>query len=439
MSEANQGNHPDESALVPVKRKRGRPRKYPRLDLGHGVDVRAARGQNPNHGGSSYVPPGFVTVNGNQPRQVDPVNDASDIMVGQVVHGVIEAAFDAGYLLTVRVGNSETTLRGVVFKPGRCVPVSTDNDVAPGIQMIRRNEIPIPRENYAQVPSHNPRSRERNGTFHTAQAANPVASKGKQVPSMASHASSPGNSRGNVVPVVLHPVDLSNGTSGELSSVATQPADAVAFKGKRVLDAAHPSNGSTSTNQVGAVEAQLLHFQSQNNHQLMPSGLQKEAGVNQNLLDAQQEAEAKSMKLPGMPFEKLLTEVIKRTQVPSLSTKTDNGSAVNLSAKDSRRAAEDDVDGTGQPLYIEPLQSVQPVLHNHPAVVSRPLENYRTGRMTELLQKVLQENMTENQATNVQDEITDARLKLNEVSSSETEHGDEDSDHSKNHSRASSV
>ncbi|KAF2285776.1 hypothetical protein GH714_007745 [Hevea brasiliensis] len=306
--------------------------------------------------GSSYVPPGFVTVNGNQPRQVDPVNDASDIMVGQVVHGVIEAAFDAGYLLTVRVGNSETTLRGVVFKPGRCVPVSTDNDVAPGIQMIRRNEIPIPRENYAQVPSHNPRSRERNGTFHTAQAANPVASKGKQVPSMASHASSPGNSRANVVPVVLHPVDLSNGTSGELSSVATQPADAVAFKGKK------------------------------------------------------QEAEAKSMKLPGMPFEKLLTEVIKRTQVPSLSTKTDNGSAVNLSAKDSRRAAEDDVDGTGQPLYIEPLQSVQPVLHNHPAVVSRPLENYRTGRMTELLQ----ENMTENQATNVQDEITDARLKLNE-------------------------
>ncbi|XP_057992816.1 protein METABOLIC NETWORK MODULATOR 1 [Hevea brasiliensis] len=316
---------------------------------------------NPNHGESSHVPPGFVGVNGGQPHQVDSANDATDVMVGQVVHGVIEAAFDAGYLLTVRVGNSETTLRGVVFKSGRYVPVSTDNDVAPGVQMIRRNEIPIPRD--------------RNGIVHTARAANPITSEGKQVPSMANQ--TPVISRGNVVPVLLQPVDLSNGNASGPSSAATQPTDAVAFKGKRVLDAAHPSNGSTPTNQVLAVETQLLHFQSQNDHQLMSSSIQKEASVNQNLAAAQQDAEAKSMKLP-----------------------------------------EDDISDTDQPLSVEPLQSVQPALHNHPAVVSRPLVNYRTAKMTELLQ-VLQENMTENQATQVQDETTDARLKLDELRSSE--------------------
>ncbi|XP_043807487.1 uncharacterized protein LOC110602414 isoform X4 [Manihot esculenta] len=378
MSEANQGNHPDISAIIPMKRKRGRPRKYPRPILGHGRDVHASVDLNPNHGSSSHVPPGFVGVNGNQPCQVDRANFASDAMVGQIVHGVIEAAFDAGYLLSVRVSNSETTLRGVVFKPGRFVPVSTDNDVAPGVQMIRRNEIPLPQENYAQV--HTPRSRERNGTVHTAQ---PVTSKGKQVPSIASQ--TPVISRGNVVPVVLQPVDLSNGNASEPSSIATQPADAVASKGKQVLDAAHPLNGSTPTNQVQAVENQLLHFQSQDKYQSMPSGTQKEPGVNQNLAQAQQEAEAQSMKLP-----------------------------------------EDDVDDTNQPLSVEPLQSVQPVLHNHPAVVSRTLDNYRTGKMTELLQKVLQENMTENQTTSMQDETNDARL-----GSLETELGDEDTDNSK--------
>ncbi|XP_043807488.1 uncharacterized protein LOC110602414 isoform X5 [Manihot esculenta] len=377
MSEANQGNHPDISAIIPMKRKRGRPRKYPRPILGHGRDVHASVDLNPNHGSSSHVPPGFVGVNGNQPCQVDRANFASDAMVGQIVHGVIEAAFDAGYLLSVRVSNSETTLRGVVFKPGRFVPVSTDNDVAPGVQMIRRNEIPLPQENYAQV--HTPRSRERNGTVHTAQ---PVTSKGKQVPSIASQ--TPVISRGNVVPVVLQPVDLSNGNASEPSSIATQPADAVASKGKQVLDAAHPLNGSTPTNQVQAVENQLLHFQSQDKYQSMPSGTQKEPGVNQNLAQAQQEAEAQSMKLP-----------------------------------------EDDVDDTNQPLSVEPLQSVQPVLHNHPAVVSRTLDNYRTGKMTELLQ-VLQENMTENQTTSMQDETNDARL-----GSLETELGDEDTDNSK--------
>ncbi|XP_012070809.1 uncharacterized protein LOC105632949 isoform X3 [Jatropha curcas] len=379
MSEANQGNNPDASAIVPVKRKRGRPRKYPRPDPNHGGNAHASRNQNPNHGGSSRVPPGFVRVNGNQPRQEDPVIDANDVMVGQVVHGVIEAAFDAGYLLSVRVGNSETTLRGVVFKPGHYVPVSADNDVAPGVQMIRRNEIQFPRENNPQVHSHN-RSRERNGTVHAPRATNPVVPKiRQQVPSVGSQSSSPGISRGNVVPVVLQPIDLSNGVAGELSSVATQPAHAVGSKGKQALDAAQPSNGSPPANQLQAIETQLLHFQSQNNHQVMSTGIQKEAGLNQN----------------------------------------------------SAEAAEDDDSSADLPLSVEPLQSVQPVLNNHPAVLSRPLENYRTGKMTELLQ-VLQENMPQNQVT------VDPRMKEDELGP-ETEHGDEDGGNSMKHSQASSV
>ncbi|XP_037497149.1 uncharacterized protein LOC105632949 isoform X2 [Jatropha curcas] len=410
MSEANQGNNPDASAIVPVKRKRGRPRKYPRPDPNHGGNAHASRNQNPNHGGSSRVPPGFVRVNGNQPRQEDPVIDANDVMVGQVVHGVIEAAFDAGYLLSVRVGNSETTLRGVVFKPGHYVPVSADNDVAPGVQMIRRNEIQFPRENNPQVHSHN-RSRERNGTVHAPRATNPVVPKiRQQVPSVGSQSSSPGISRGNVVPVVLQPIDLSNGVAGELSSVATQPAHAVGSKGKQALDAAQPSNGSPPANQLQAIETQLLHFQSQNNHQVMSTGIQKEAGLNQNSAEA-----------AGMPFEKLLTEVIKRTQVPSPSKENNTSSTV-------KSCAEDDDSSADLPLSVEPLQSVQPVLNNHPAVLSRPLENYRTGKMTELLQ----ENMPQNQVT------VDPRMKEDELGP-ETEHGDEDGGNSMKHSQASSV
>lgn len=378
MNEPIQGSNPDVS--VPVKRKRGRPRKYPKPDLDQGGNVHVPRDQNLNSGENSRAPAGFGGVNGNQPHQVDPVNDANDVVVGQVVNGVIEATFDAGYLLSVRVGNSETTLRGIVFKPGRYVPVSADNDIAPGIQMIRRNEIPFPRENYAQVHGHNPRSRDRNGTPHTARSSNPGASKGKQVPSTGTQTSSPGISRGNLVPVVFHPVNVSNGVPAAVeASVASQASHPMPSKGKQVLDVAHPSNGSTPTNQV-------LHSQSQNNHQVISSGAQSEAGpVSQNPAEALQEAEAKSMKMPNLPFEKLLTEVVKRIQVTSHSTETNSSSAVKLSVKGSGLTAEDDANDTDQPLSIEPLQSLQPDLRSQPAVVSRPLENYRTGKMTELL------------------------------------------------------
>lgn len=123
MNPENQGNGPDSSSNIFVKRKRGRPRKDQSQISGRSANVLAVRDQ--------------IQPNGS-------VDHCDDAMVGQTVTGVIEATFDSGYLLSIRIGNSETTLRGVVFKPGHYTPVSTENDLAPQIQMITRNAVPSP-------------------------------------------------------------------------------------------------------------------------------------------------------------------------------------------------------------------------------------------------------------------------------------------------------
>ncbi|XP_039061777.1 uncharacterized protein LOC120206096 [Hibiscus syriacus] len=61
-----------------------------------------------------------------------------------MVSGVIEGSFDAGYLLNVKVGETNTHLRGVVFLPGRFTPITAANDVAPQAKMYKRKEIPFP-------------------------------------------------------------------------------------------------------------------------------------------------------------------------------------------------------------------------------------------------------------------------------------------------------
>ncbi|WCJ32912.1 Protein METABOLIC NETWORK MODULATOR 1 [Euphorbia peplus] len=411
MSEPVQMNNPDASAIVPLKRKRGRPRKHPRPDLDRVGRANGPRNQNPNH----HSAPGFAGVNRSNPHQVNPVVNANDYMVGQAVQGVIEATFDAGYLLTVRVGNSATTLRGVVFKPGHFVPLNAHIDVAPGVQMVTRNHIPLPRENYA-------RSRQRNGTVHGARAANLAPGKGKQVPSVVTE-SSPGIPRGNLVPVVLQPVKLPNGAAGETSANTTLPVQVVASKGKQALDTADPSNGSTPTNQAQAVGTQFIHFQSQHNHQEMPSSMQPKSIVPQNSSETLREAESK-----GMPMGKLLTDIINRNQVPMQSTEANTSSAAKLSADDFSTASddyddeddddddedddEDDDKDTDDALSVEPLQAVQPDFRDQLPVESRQLENYRAGKMTELLQ-VLQENMAEKPATQVQNLGADPTPKPN--------------------------
>ncbi|KAJ6293255.1 hypothetical protein OIU78_025277 [Salix suchowensis] len=191
MSEVNQGNKPGASAIIPLKRQRGRPRKYPKLEVHHKGNAHVPRDQNPNRRENAHAV-GFGGVNGKQPHQVDPVNDANDSMIGQSVHGIIEATFDAGYLLNVRVS-----------------------------PMIRRNEIPLPRESNTKADCCNPGPRDMNGTAQAGQAANPAGSKGKQVLPVVPQ--TPVMSRGNSVPVVLQPVNLSSGAPSVSAASQTSP------------------------------------------------------------------------------------------------------------------------------------------------------------------------------------------------------------------------
>lgn len=70
-------------------------------------------------------------------------DDYDNEMVGKAVTGVIEGTFNAGFLLNVKVADSDEILRGLVFLPGQVAPVTVENDVAPHVRMIQRKEIPI--------------------------------------------------------------------------------------------------------------------------------------------------------------------------------------------------------------------------------------------------------------------------------------------------------
>ncbi|XP_047164219.1 uncharacterized protein LOC124833717 [Vigna umbellata] len=124
----NQQNHGLGTPLnVPVKRKRGRPRK----------EGSAVQGEN-----VAVIPDSDNVLYSSQTTGT--TNDCDDEMVGKLVSGVIEGTFNAGYLLNVKVANTDAVLRGLVFVPGHFSPVSVENDVAPHVKMIKRKEIHIP-------------------------------------------------------------------------------------------------------------------------------------------------------------------------------------------------------------------------------------------------------------------------------------------------------
>lgn len=112
-----------------VKRKRGRPRKDEILGSEPSKRNRRARIDGEGHG--------------------------ADPFIGQVVSGVLDGRFDAGYMLTVQVGGGGCVLRGVVFEPGLSVPISSANDVAPDVKMFQRNEVSLPSSAW-QPPSYTP-------------------------------------------------------------------------------------------------------------------------------------------------------------------------------------------------------------------------------------------------------------------------------------------
>ncbi|XP_057464739.1 protein METABOLIC NETWORK MODULATOR 1-like isoform X1 [Actinidia eriantha] len=358
MNQVNQENNNGAPLNMPVKRKRGRPRKDQSLPR------------------RETAPPGFGVVKGNQPRQILAIEDASASIVGQPVTGIVEAVFDAGYLLAVKIGNSNMSLRGVVFKPGHYVPISSQNDVAPHVQMIRRNEIPFPRENQTRGRGRGrrPRSKDRNGqhgnlrSIETGHLVNGYPATNLVhglVPQTADHAASKAypipyvGSRGTVVPVVLQPVTMLSGFPP-----ANQMPPILSQAGHMVVSNHKPLHIITS--QVGP-------SQPQTSHQVTPEGVKS---------DPTQE------------------DVNKRVQIPSQSSETQIDNSMGggkLSEEDSGNSMEGDSDDMSEPLSVEPLQTIHTNIHNQSGPFTNPSANNRIGRMSELLQ-ALQENMTDPRA-----------------------------------------
>lgn len=81
-----------------------------------------------------------------------PVTSTDENMVGQVVSGVVEGSFEAGYILRVKVADSDKQLRGVVFFPEKVTPVTPETDLFPQARMYARENIPIPSLNQQTQP-----------------------------------------------------------------------------------------------------------------------------------------------------------------------------------------------------------------------------------------------------------------------------------------------
>ncbi|XP_023640493.1 uncharacterized protein LOC17874663 isoform X1 [Capsella rubella] len=176
--EGHEENNHTVSGDLMAKRKRGRPRKHLKLES--------------NEQSLGTTPPG-LSRSQQQLRQ----RDDYEAMVGQPITGVIEASFEAGFLLSVKVGNSDSMLRGVVFKPGHCDPVSVDNDVAPDVPMIRRNSDVMHHDGSAKR-GRKSRFRERRGSGVRNRTLVPVPIQ-------------PAHPKNHLVPVMLQPTHLQNG------------------------------------------------------------------------------------------------------------------------------------------------------------------------------------------------------------------------------------
>lgn len=395
MEQQNQNNTPDGSGDVPMKRKRGRPRKYPRPDSVESPYMPSpSKKQTPVRVEPAPLPPGVQAVNGNQHLQRVQERESNDVMVGQAVYGVIEAVFDAGYLLSVRVGNSDTTLKGLVFKSGHFVPVCPENDVAPGIPMIHRTEVPFPsRPNQFQTPL----PKEKNGQpvsasrietlpLNGSQSAplvprgavssnNLVAAPRMSVPSITGQINDQ-LARGNVVPALFQP-NFSNGMPVSTPPLQVAPISLASgvIVGKEI-----PVDG----NQTLAPPAQTT---SQNS---FPSSVQSEGVIPPNYQsssDVLNKIEDKSLPVAGMTLEKM----------DVMDTKTGNTiPGDNTVAKDPIPMQVDKANDVGQPVLNQPLQAVQSHVEENSASAPKVSDCTETGKMTELLQ-VLQNNKTENQ------------------------------------------
>ncbi|KAF3642753.1 putative DEAD-box ATP-dependent RNA helicase 32-like [Capsicum annuum] len=371
MNQPVQGESSSAPAVLPLKRRRGRPRKDPSLKR---VQVRP------------QVPPPFQLMQEVQPQQVN-INDVNNGMIGQAVTGVVEAAFDAGFLLSVRIGDSNTNYRGLVFKPGHYVPVTAANDVAPHVQMIRRNEVRPPAENQPQM--HGQRT-ERNGSLNLGSRS----SKGKQI---VMHPSVPPvGSRGTLVPVVLQPVNLTNGrASGQ--NPASQASNRESSREREVQIvkplAMLPPEGPVTPGQLPPEPThETLTSQTQVGSKVATG--QKEDGSLSKGTEVVQGKEVKPVVSTNVTMPAAVAKVSQRSGPAPKKDTGNNEASHEVSAE---RPPVLPKQGTmNQVPSAKPSEPVNPPLHTQAASVAKPLMNYGTGRMTELLQAV-QENLMENQ------------------------------------------
>ncbi|TMX04444.1 hypothetical protein EJD97_008859 [Solanum chilense] len=365
MDQPVQGDSSSTPANLPLKRRRGRPRKDPSLK-------RVVRAQ---------VPPPFELV-----QEIQQVN-RNDGMIGQAVTGVVESAFDAGYLLNVRIGDSNTNYRGVVFKPGHYIPVTAANDVAPHLEMLRRNEVRPPAVN--QLQAYGPRA-ERNGSVKLGSRS----SKSKQVimhPSVP-----PVGIRGTVVPVVLQPVNLTNGLASSQSS-ASQASNRESIREKDVQMvkplAMLPPDGPVTPGQLPPEPTrETLASQAQVGNKVAIG-----TGQNEGYLSKGGEAVKEGKAQPAASTNIAIPVAVAYVSQGSGLAKEDTG---NNEASNKLPAEHSPVipklDTVNQVSSAKPSEPVIPTLPTQATSVPKPLMNYGTGRMTELLQAV-QENLKENQ------------------------------------------
>ncbi|KAL4554824.1 hypothetical protein LXL04_037430 [Taraxacum kok-saghyz] len=339
MNPVNQEARPEASLIIPEKRKRGRPRKDPSERRA----AKAARAQ------AARMNPGLTHHHHPTPTATrpDPIHDPTQVMIGQTITGVVEATFDAGYLLAVRIGNSNITLRGAVFKPGHTAPVTPENDVAPHVEMIKRAHVPFP-ETQPVVRRRKRRSKEKNMQLVTYV---PNGSH-DQVQPQQNYVFTPSvSARGNVIPVVLP-----NGPTTS-PSMTQPPPHMRATQGKPVHSvlplAVYPPNGSTSQ-----------ASESQTSSQFTPTGSGNEnVSVKQGGVDGQQA----------------------------------EGGGGGGGSKSTVVKTETDIGDMNEPLFVEPLQTRHTVHHfQNAGPAMGPGMHTGTGRMTELLQAV-QQNMGDDQ------------------------------------------
>lgn len=142
MNQQQVSKTPSSGLDLPIKRRRGRPRKDENMPRNEKRQTQTSISPSQPPLISSIQKPRMVTMNH--------VGDNHN-MVGQVVTGVIDGIFDAGYLISVRTGPNNTPLRGLIFQKGHFCPITPTNDVAPCIKMYRRENFQISNSSNSQL------------------------------------------------------------------------------------------------------------------------------------------------------------------------------------------------------------------------------------------------------------------------------------------------